>query len=83
MQNKQTTYKNTEIGPIPDDWDIVSFNDIADKNKKWSITGGPFGSNLKTTDYTDEGVQIIQLQNFNFIQLTIKKYNYGSNKWNT
>jgi len=63
MQNKQTTYKNTEIGPIPDDWDIVSFNDIADKNKKWSITGGPFGSNLKTTDYTDEGVQIIQLQN--------------------
>ncbi len=56
-------YKQTEIGVIPNDWEIVQFNDIADKHKKWSITGGPFGSNLKTTDYTNDGIQIIQLQN--------------------
>jgi type I restriction enzyme S subunit len=56
-------YKQTEIGVIPKDWEIVQFNDIADKNKKWSITGGPFGSNLKTSDYTNDGIQIIQLQN--------------------
>ena len=56
-------YKQTEIGIIPNDWEIVQFNDIADKHKKWSITGGPFGSNLKTTDYTNDGIQIIQLQN--------------------
>lgn len=35
----------------------------ADKNKKWSFTGGPFGSNLKASDYTQSGYRIIQLQN--------------------
>ena len=56
-------YKQTEGGVIPEDWDVVVFENIADKTKKWSITGGPFGSNLKTLDYTNDGVQIIQLQN--------------------
>jgi len=56
-------YKQTELGVMPDDWDIAVFENIADKSKKWSITGGPFGSNLKASDYTDDGVQIIQLQN--------------------
>ena len=56
-------YKQTDVGVIPEDWEITNFESIADKNKKWSITGGPFGSNLKTTDYTDDGIQIIQLQN--------------------
>ena len=63
-------YKQTEIGVILDDWDVVVFENIADKTKKWGITGGPFGSNLKTSDYTNDGVQIIQLQNIgdgNFI----------------
>lgn len=39
---------------------ICSF---ADKKVKWSITGGPFGSDLKSEHYTEEGVRIIQLQN--------------------
>jgi type I restriction enzyme S subunit len=56
-------YKQTEVGVIPEDWDVTLFSEFADKNKKWSITGGPFGSNLKTSDYTNDGVQIIQLQN--------------------
>jgi type I restriction enzyme, S subunit len=56
-------YKQTEIGIIPNDWEVVPFEAIADKHKKWSITGGPFGSNLKVSDYTNEGVQIVQLQN--------------------
>ena len=34
-----------------------------DKNVKWSFTGGPFGSNLKASDYTESGFRIIQLQN--------------------
>jgi type I restriction enzyme S subunit len=45
------------------EWETVEFEDIADKNIKWSITGGPFGSNLKASDYVSEGVRIIQLQN--------------------
>jgi type I restriction enzyme, S subunit len=45
------------------EWESVQFSDIADKSIPWSIGGGPFGSNLKASDYTDEGVRIIQLQN--------------------
>ena len=45
------------------DLESSSLGRIADTNQKWSFTGGPFGSNLKSSDYTDGGVRIIQLQN--------------------
>lgn len=44
-------------------WSTTTLGDIADPTKRWSFTGGPFGSNLKSADYTSDGVQIIQLQN--------------------
>lgn len=56
-------YKQTEIGVIPEDWEVKKFEHFADKKVKWSITGGPFGSDLKKSDYTTDGIQIIQLQN--------------------
>jgi type I restriction enzyme S subunit len=45
------------------EWEIFDLIDTADKNIKWSFTGGPFGSNLKAEDYTEDGIRIIQLQN--------------------
>lgn len=45
------------------EWAVMRLGDVADPNQKWSFTGGPFGSNLKSSDYTDDGVRIIQLQN--------------------
>ena len=45
------------------EWEVKKLEDVADKNVQWSITGGPFGSNLKTVDYVADGVRIIQLQN--------------------
>ena len=44
-------------------WETCSLIDLADPNGRWSFIGGPFGSNLKASDYTPEGVRIIQLQN--------------------
>lgn len=44
-------------------WQHVSLGDIADPKKQWSLTGGPFGSNLKSSDYTADGIRVIQLQN--------------------
>lgn len=41
----------------------IKFIDVADKNKRWSFTGGPFGSDLQSSDYTNKGIRIIQLQN--------------------
>jgi type I restriction enzyme S subunit len=48
---------------VPEEWEVVEFEIIADKKTKWSLTGGPFGSNLKAEDYTISGIRIIQLQN--------------------
>jgi type I restriction enzyme S subunit len=45
------------------EWELLKFADVADKDIQWSITGGPFGSNLKASAYVSEGVRIIQLQN--------------------
>jgi type I restriction enzyme S subunit len=56
-------YKMTEVGVIPEDWEVKKLGDIADSQKDWSFTGGPFGSNLKSSDYTQDGVRVIQLQN--------------------
>ncbi|ELX4137724.1 restriction endonuclease subunit S [Vibrio vulnificus] len=44
-------------------WIRFKLIDVADKNVKWSFIGGPFGSNLKSSDYIEQGVRIIQLQN--------------------
>ena len=63
-------YKKTKLGWIPEDWEVLPFKDVADNNIKWSLTGGPFGSDLKSEHYTNEGVRVIQLHNLgdgNFI----------------
>lgn len=45
------------------DWEEISLIDVTDKDVKWSFIGGPFGSNLKASDYTISGIRVIQLQN--------------------
>lgn len=45
------------------EWSKTMLINVADKNIKWSFIGGPFGSNLKSSDYTPNGVRVIQLQN--------------------
>ena len=47
------------------EWKEKELIAITDKKVKWSFTGGPFGSSLKSSDYVSEenGIRIIQLQN--------------------
>jgi len=48
------------------DWDEIKLIDTTDKKIKWSFIGGPFGSNLKSSDFINdniEGIRVIQLQN--------------------
>lgn len=49
--------------PAAGNWGEIKLIDITDKKVKWSFTGGPFGSNLKSSDYVANGIRIIQLQN--------------------
>ncbi len=43
-------------------WPVVSLNDLqADEPR--AITDGPFGSNLASRHYTDQGPRVVRLQN--------------------
>ncbi|EPZ0458623.1 restriction endonuclease subunit S [Bacillus sp. CD3-5] len=47
---------------LPENW-IWSKLEYLTDSAPYSLVDGPFGSNLKTVDYTTEGVRLIQLQN--------------------
>lgn len=43
-------------------WNRVTLGDVAAAEPN-SFVDGPFGSNLKSNEYSDEGIRLIQLQN--------------------
>ena len=47
---------------VPEGWSIATLEQIA-LDKKGAIVDGPFGSNLKTSDYVAEGVPVLQGKN--------------------
>lgn len=56
---KETKMKQTEIGLIPEDWELFKIEEITPQNAKYTIVDGPFGSNLKTIHYKKKGIPII------------------------
>ncbi len=56
-------YQKSPYGAIPKDWKLVNLFNLRDLNDRYSFTGGPFGSDLKSSHYTKEGVRVLQLQN--------------------
>lgn len=55
-------YKQTEVGVIPEDWESATVNSLAASVRN-AIVGGPFGSDLVSRDYVDDGVPVIRGQN--------------------
>jgi len=47
---------------FPAEWHVASIEKIANPRDKFSFRGGPFGSDLKSDDYTSVGVRVLQLQ---------------------
>jgi type I restriction enzyme S subunit len=46
-------YKQTEIGIIPQDWDVKNLGELV------SLKTGPFGSSIHKSDYVSDGIPII------------------------
>ncbi|WP_290305287.1 restriction endonuclease subunit S [Mucilaginibacter flavus] len=61
-RKKKPKYRFPEF-ESDEEWIQVNLIDVVDKKVKWGFTGGPFGSNLKASDYDSNGIRIIQLQN--------------------
>lgn len=47
------------IGSIPDEWEIMTVAEIVER-KPNAIVGGPFGSDLVSTDYVPSGLPVIR-----------------------
>ncbi|MCG1808849.1 restriction endonuclease subunit S [Staphylococcus epidermidis] len=62
MTEQQNTPK-LRFPEFREGWESYKLNELRNTEDKYSFTGGPFGSDLKKSDYTTEGIQIIQLQN--------------------
>lgn len=63
-----------ELYELPEGWEWKTLSDFVENPKK-DIVDGPFGSNLKASEYKDFGIPIIRLQNidrFRFIDKEIK-----------
>lgn len=57
-----TGYKKTHVGVLPTDWDCVTLRAAA-ASRANAIVGGPFGSDLVSADYVEQGVPVIRGQN--------------------
>jgi type I restriction enzyme S subunit len=49
-------YKQTDVGVIPEEWDVARIADVAD------VKTGPFGSALHERDYVHDGTPIITVE---------------------
>ena len=65
--------KGEDLGELPEGWKWVRLETLLNQ-----IFDGPFGSNLKTVDYTSEGVQVIRLENIGFLSFNEDKETFVS-----
>lgn len=57
-----------------DDWETKSLGDLVEH--KSEIVDGPFGSNLKSEHYVDDGARVIRLQNIGYGDFRNEKTNH-------
>jgi len=57
-------YKQTDVGVIPEDWNVKTIGDIAD------VKTGPFGSALHESDYVADGTPIITVEHLGDLRVS-------------
>jgi len=63
------------MSELPDGWEIKRLEDLCEPGKQ-AIVDGPFGSNLKRSDYVDSGIPVLKIQNIKENVITLKKMDY-------
>ena len=67
----ETKFKETDIGPIPEEWGVFKIFDVTEK-----VAIGPFGSSIKVDTFVNEGMPVISGQHLNGIKLEDRKFNF-------
>ncbi len=63
-----------EQGIADGEWPIVTVGSIAE-----TVFDGPFGSHLKSADYSDEGIRVVRLENIGALQFFADKQTFIPN----
>jgi type I restriction enzyme S subunit len=58
-----TEFKDSELGRIPKSWDVRSLDELLDKETKYPMRSGPFGSSLLKHELVPEGVPFLGIDN--------------------
>lgn len=59
---QQTKFKQTEVGKIPEDWEVKTIDEIK-AEEKGAIISGPFGSNIGSRFFVSSGIPVIRGNN--------------------
>ena len=57
LPGRHTRFKQTEIGKIPEEWEVVPLRALAEPVR--GLQTGPFGSQLHASDYVLDGVPVL------------------------
>ena len=60
---------------MPESWCLATLEELV-QTPKSDIVDGPFGSNLKASEYVDDGIPIIRLQNIGRNEFLLKNMRY-------
>lgn len=63
LPGRHTRFKQTEIGMVPEEWTTATYGELADEEVPGAIQSGPFGSELKHSEFVQEGKLVIGIDN--------------------
>lgn len=63
------------MSKLPFGWVVNRLEDLCEPGKQ-AIVDGPFGSNLKRSDYVDSGIPVLKIQNIKENEIILKKMDY-------
>ena len=61
LPGRHTRYKQTEIGEMPEEWEVVAIGELG-HDSRTTVRTGPFGSSMKTKDFHPSGVPVITIK---------------------
>lgn len=74
-----TKFKETEIGEIPEEWEVKSFNQLLEEKTIINIQDGNHGSvHPKAADYVENGISFIMANNLINSRLNLSNCNFIS-----
>lgn len=76
-EDKKEIISSFYYNELPKDWKILKLSEIFE-NPMDSITDGPFGSNLKSSDFLEEGIPVLKIQNIDRNKFVEKNISYIS-----